>query len=498
MEAGHHELDNICGIIDNNKLQIDGWTKDVMNVEPLAEKYRAFGWHPIKVEGHDVDALINAFEEAAETKGKPSVLIADCIKGKGVDFIENVAGWHGKAPNYEQMLEGLKQLGLEDYFDLDKLFEKAGKWQKKVEIHLDKKMPKFSKPYWWNENKSMKVEMVPTRKGFGKALDEKGEDPRIVCLGADISGSTTISQFNANHPERDPRFISIGIAEQSMTNVAAGLSKEGKFPIIGTYGVFAAGRNLDQLRTTVCYGNHNVFISGAHGGVSVGPDGATHQALEEFFQIAGLPNMHLEVPCDYMETKRATEYLLFNVKGPKYLRFAREATPVVTDLSTPWMFGEANVIRFRQESANFKDAFEHVFASQYKSENEDITIITCGPEVPEAMRAAYILKKEYGLETRILNMHTLKPLDKKSIVAAAIETNVILTAEEHQVGGFGNLVAAVLSQASELFDRHYRFKMIGVKDRFGESGAPWELIKEFELSAEHIASAAKKLYDSTK
>jgi transketolase len=287
----------------------------------------------------------------------------------------------------------------------------------------------------------------------------------------------------------------MGIAEQSATGVAAGLAKEGKLPVFGTYGVFASGRNLDQLRTTVCYGEFSVFIAGAHGGVSVGPDGATHQALEELFQMCGLPNMTVVVPCDYIETKRASEYCLFAVDGAKYLRFAREATPMVTTFQTPWVFGEANIIRLRGDRPKFIDAFETVLASKYVGENEDLTIIACGPSVPEAMRAAYILKKEFGLETRIVNMHTIKPLDQKTIIKAALDTKVIVSAEEHQVGGFGNLVAATIAQAPELFGKPVIMGMIGVLDRFGESGAPWELVKEFEVSAEHIAAKAKQLSD---
>jgi transketolase len=287
----------------------------------------------------------------------------------------------------------------------------------------------------------------------------------------------------------------MGIAEQSGTCVAAGLAKEGKLPVFGTYGVFASARNLDQLRTTVCYGNFNVMIAGAHGGVSVGPDGATHQALEELFQMCGLPNMHVEVPCDAVQTKRATEYMLFNVIGPKYLRFAREATPVVTDDNTPYKWGEANVIRFRGEKGLFKDAFEHYLASDYTNEDEEMAIIACGPSVVEAMRAAWILKREYNIETRILDMHTVKPLDKKAIVKAASDCGVVVTAEEHQIGGLGNLVAAVIGCSEKVYGTPVIMGMIGVHDRFGESGSPWELVKEFEVSAEHIATKAKELYD---
>jgi transketolase len=187
--------------------------------------------------------------------------------------------------------------------------------------------------------------------------------------------------------------------------------------------------------------------------------------------------------------------MLFNVIGPKYIRFAREATPVVTDNSTPYKWGEANVIRFRGENANFKDAFEHRLASDYKDEGEDVAIIACGPSAVEAMRAAWILKQEYNLETRVLNIHTVKPLDEKAIAQAARDCGVVVTAEEHQIGGLGNLVAAAIGRSVEVYGNPVIIGMIGVQDRFGESGFPWELVKEFELSAEHIAAKAKSLHE---
>ena len=498
MEAGHYKLDNLTGILDKNRLQIDGWVKDVMDIDPVVEKYKAFNWNVIEVDGHNMPAILKAFDDAMATKGMPTLIVAHTIKGKGVSFMENVAGWHGKSPSVEEMEKGLKELGIYDEMPVKEMFQIANDYQKVATKRLDAKMPKFSRDYFWNKGDRMKVEMSPTRKGFGKALCDTGADERMVCLGGDISDSITISDFYKGCPGRENRFLSMGIAEQSATGVCAGLAKEGKLPVFGTYGVFASGRNLDQLRTTVCYGEFNVFIAGAHGGVSVGPDGATHQALEELFQMCGLPNMTVIVPCDYIETKRASEYALFDLEGPKYLRFAREATPMVTTFQTPWKFGEANVIRYRGEKDKFIDAFEQVLSSKYRNENEDLSIIACGPSVPEAMRAAYILKEEFGLETRIVNLHTIKPLDKKSIIKAALETPVVITAEEHQVGGFGNWISATMTQAKELFGKPVIVGMIGVLDRFGESGAPWELVKEFEVSAEHIAAKAKELHDFAK
>jgi transketolase len=185
--------------------------------------------------------------------------------------------------------------------------------------------------------------------------------------------------------------------------------------------------------------------------------------------------------------------LLLHHRGPKYIRFAREATPVVTDERTPFVFGQANVIRLRHEGPLFSAAFETVLAASCQNENEDLSIIACGPMVPEAMRAAYILKKEFGYETRILNLHTLKPIDAEAVVRAACETGVVVTAEEHQIGALAWRVSGILTESAELYDRPLITGAIGVKDRFGDSGAPWELIKEFEVSAEHIANKAAQL-----
>jgi transketolase len=491
MEAAHYKLNNLIGIVDCNRLQIDGKVSDVMNVDPLDEKYRSFGWEVIRIDGHDMRQIVDGLERAKKVLDKPVVLLADTVKGKGVSFMEDIAGWHGKTPTPEELEKALAELAVT--IPTQVLFEKAKQYQAQVDRRLEEKLPKFQQNYWWNSGKTMKVKMEPTRMGFGQALAEHGDDDRIVCLGLDISGSITISQFYAGKPQRKKRWLSMGIAEQSATSVAAGLAKEGKLPVLGTYATFAAARNLDQIRTSVCYGNFNVMIAGAHGGVSVGPDGATHQALEDLFAMSGLPNMSVVVPCDSVETRKATSYLLLNHVGPKYIRFAREATPIVSKENTPFVFGRANVIRLRRESPEFIDAFQTLLASGYENEHEDLSIIACGPMVPEAMRAATILKRDFGYETRVLNMHTLKPIDEEAIVRAAKETGVVITAEEHQIGALAWRVSSVITSDEKVYGTPVITGAIGVKDRFGDSGAPWELVKEFEVSAEHIAAKAVEL-----
>jgi transketolase len=493
MEAGYYELDNVIAIIDCNRLQIDGAVQDVMEIEPLAAKYASFGWDVMRIDGHDMTQVVDALGQAKEVKNRPILILADTVKGKGVSFMEDQAGWHGKAPNYDELMKALAELALIDRIPVQHLLDKAKQYQADVDCKLESRMPKFTQNYWWNAGDTMKVKMEPTRKGFGQSLANNGDDERIVCLGLDISASITISDFYAGKPERKKRWISMGIAEQSATSAAAGLAREGKLPVLGTYATFAAARNLDQIRTSVCYGNFNVMIAGAHGGVSVGADGATHQALEDLFAMQGLPNMSVVVPCDAVETRKATDYLLLQHKGPKYIRFAREATPIVTNDKTPFVFGKANVIRLRREGPMFFDAFEIVLGTAYANEHEDLSILACGPMVPEAMRAAYILKKEFGYEARILNLHTLKPIDAEAIIRAARDTGILVTAEEHQIGALAWRVSSMLTESPELYGLPIITGAIGVKDRFGDSGAPWELIKEFEVSAEHIAHKAAEL-----
>ncbi|TKJ45774.1 transketolase [Candidatus Aerophobetes bacterium Ae_b3b] len=500
MCAAHYKLDNLVSIVDRNGLQIDGPTEEVMRLESLVDKWRAFGWNTIEIDGHNMKEILDALDEAEKVKGKPSVIIAQTTKGKGVSYAEDVVGYHGIAPKDGRSGKESLDRALEDIGDpsftkekVDKLLKIADDYQKEVDKKIETSMPGFSRNYWWNSSYTMKVEMDATRNGFGRAIEKLGSDERVVALGADITSSIRMNKFYAEHPERRNRFLSIGIAEANMALVASGLAKEGKIPFIGSYGVFVTGRNWDQLRTTVCYNNFNVKVADAHGGISVGQDGATHQALEEITNICYLPNMHMVIPCDSLETEKATEFIAF-IEGPAVVRYAREATPLVTTKDTPYKFGLANIIRYRGEKKNFIEAFEVKLSPNYKSENEDLSIIACGPMVPEAMRAAYILKEEYGIEVRILNVHTVKPIDRKAIVKAAEETGIIITAEEHQVGGFGNIVAGVIGQGKR-YDAPLLMGMVGVEDKFGESGAPWELMKIFGLTAEHIAKRAKELYD---
>jgi len=308
-----------------------------------------------------------------------------------------------------------------------------------------------------------KPEMKKTREGFGRGLVELGKaDENVVVLVGDLADSTMTSLFQQEFPER---FIEVGVAEQNMMTVAAGLSLVGKIPFLSTYGAFAACRSLDQVRVTLCYGDLNVKIGGAHGGISVGPDGATHQAMEEISIMRAMPRMRMIVPADFHEAKKAT-IAAANVHGPVYIRFGRENVPVVTEPETPFEFGRGAIYR----------------------EGGDLTIIACGVMLYEALVAHEELKKQ-GIEARVINMHTIKPLDEEIIIAAARETGAIVTAEEHQVnGGLGGAVAEAVVKYAPV-----PVEMVAVDDRFGQSGKPDELMAAFGLKAVNIVEKANQV-----
>lgn len=308
-----------------------------------------------------------------------------------------------------------------------------------------------------------KLEMLPTRDGYGTGLVKAGEkDERVVVLCADLAESTRSHWFKEKFPTR---FIEMGVAEQNMATVAAGMANYGKIPFISSYATFSPGRNNEQIRTTISINNVAVKIAGAHAGVSVGPDGATHQALEDMALMRVQPNMVVISPCDAIEAEKATVAAAFNGK-PTYIRLAREKTPVFTTQETPFEIGKAQVL----------------------ISGKDVTIIACGPLVYEALLAAHELEKK-GISAEVINNHTIKPMDKKTILASAKKTGCVVTVEEHQaMGGMGSAVAEVLAENLPV-----PVEMIGVKDRFGESGAPAELLDFFGLTHPSIIKAAKKV-----
>lgn len=312
-----------------------------------------------------------------------------------------------------------------------------------------------------------KLEQLPTRDGYGKGLIKAGEENKnVMALCADLSESTRSLWFKEKFPER---FLECGVAEQNMVSVAAGLAAMGKVPFISSYAMFSPGRNWEQIRTTVCYNDRNVKICGAHVGVSVGPDGATHQAIEDIAIMRVIPNMTVLAPADALEAEKAT-LAAARLKGPVYLRFAREKTPVFTTKDSPFKIGKAEI--FWQEPGR---------------KNPDVAIIACGPLLYNAILAAVKLGKE-GIAARVINNPSIKPMDEETVIKAAKDARCVVTVEEHQIsGGMGAAVAEILAKNYPV-----PIEFIGVQNRFGESGEPQELIKHFGMASEHIVAAAKK------
>ncbi len=308
------------------------------------------------------------------------------------------------------------------------------------------------------------IEQAATRDGFGKGLAEAAAaDARIVALCADLTESTRMEEFKRSFPER---FVEVGVAEQNLAALAAGFAAAGKVPFIASYAAFSPGRNWEQLRTAVALNNMPVMIVGSHAGVSVGPDGATHQALEDIALMRVLPRMTVLSPCDAEEARKATRAAA-QCAGPVYLRLAREKTPVMTTAETPFAIGKANVL--------------------WKTDAPQAALCATGPLVHQALRAARALEEE-GIGTMVLNVHTIKPLDEEGITAAARACGAAVSIEEHQIsGGLGGAIAECVARTSPV-----PMEFIGVQDRFGQSGTPEELLEQYELTAPHIVAAAKK------
>ena len=308
------------------------------------------------------------------------------------------------------------------------------------------------------------VEAAATRDGFGKGVTEAGEkDERVIVLCADLADSTRAAWFQEKFPKR---YIEIGVAEQNLAATGSGFAAAGKIPFVTSYAAFNPGRNYEQIRTTIALNQMPVKVCGMHAGVSVGPDGATHQMLEDMGLMRMLPNMVVVYPADSEEARKATIAAAQNGK-PTYLRFAREKTPIMTTFDTPFEIGKAYTL--------------------WKSENPQVAIIGCGPLLHEALKAAKQLEDE-GISVSVINSHTVKPLDTETILAAAKEAGAVVTVEEHQAaGGFGSAVAEFLSEHHPV-----PLEMVAVRDRFGQSGTPEELIREYGLDAATIAEAVKR------
>ncbi len=308
----------------------------------------------------------------------------------------------------------------------------------------------------------MDYKPTPTRDGFGEEITILGKtNPNIVVVSGDLEDATRAEYFKKEFPDR---FFNLGITEQDVVGTAAGLSTQGYVAFATSFAVFMTNRAYDMIRLDVCYNNTNVKVVCSHGGVTVGEDGASAQCLEDFAIMRVLPNMKVICPCDYLEARKATKAIVEQY-GPFYMRTSRAPLPVITKDDSPFTIGKANIVR----------------------KGKDATIIACGVMVTEAISAAEKLKTE-GIDVKVVNMHTIKPIDIQAIIDSVKETGAIVTAEEHQIhGGLGSAVAEVVSQHSPC-----PIEMIAVKDSFGESGTPNQLMEYFGLKDIHIVEAVKK------
>ena len=312
------------------------------------------------------------------------------------------------------------------------------------------------------------VEQLPIRKGFGEGLLKAGElDKNVVGLCADLTESTQMHLFKNKFPER---FIEMGVAEQNLASVASGMAAMGKIPFITSYAMFSPGRNWEQIRTTICYNDRPVKIAGSHAGISVGPDGGTHQAIEDLAITRVIPNMVVISPCDSIEAKKAT-IACAQTKFPTYIRLAREKTPIITTEETPFEIGKAQVL-----------------FSPAKDAKAEVGIIATGALVYKAIKVAEELEKE-GKRVKVLNLATVKPLDEDAVWKLAHEAGAIVTVEEHQIaGGMGSAVAECLAQ-------HFPvpIEFIGVKNKFGQSGTPDELLEHYGMGEKDIKLAVGRV-----
>ena len=309
------------------------------------------------------------------------------------------------------------------------------------------------------------LEQAPTRDGFGHGLVEAGEkDAQVLALCADLAESTRMHWFAEKFPDR---YVELGVAEQNLASVASGLANYGKIPFIASYAAFSPGRNNEQIRTTISLNNVPVKIVGSHAGVSVGPDGATHQALEDIALMRVQPNMTVVAPADSEEARKAT-IAVATTDTPVYIRLARAKSPVFTTKDTPFEIGKAEVL--------------------FKSDKPEVAVIATGALVHNALLAANELEKE-GIGAIVVNNHTIKPLDKDTIIEVAQKAGAVVTVEEHQItGGAGSAVAEVLAQENPV-----PIEFIGVHDQFGQSGEPNELIEHYGMGVESIKEAVKKV-----
>jgi transketolase len=489
--AGHHRLDNLTLLIDYNRSQVDGKSDEILSLDPLADKLRACRWNVREIDGHDMGQILDALGWARDLKGSPGAILAHTTKGKGVSFMEDRHEWHGKAPNREQALSALAELGETGEVDLpvQGLGLKSGA-ESQSPLEADRGKPASRPPgpprggrqasfhdFGSQTPNSFGGSLADApgaqasgpgpkrilRDAFGETLVELGaEMPDLVVLDADISSSLKTGAFRKRYPERH---INFGVAEQDMMLGAAGLATTGLIPVACTYATFATLRACEQVRSFICYAGLNVKIACSHGGLEVGWDGPTHQGTEDIAIMRSLPQMTVIVPADAVAASALFRKAVA-IQGPVYFRMGRNPVPVIYDARQPFEVGRAITLR----------------------EGHDLTIIATGVMVSAALDAAQQLLQE-GIEASVVDMHTIKPLDGAAVQRAATETGAIVTAEDHNIiGGLGSAVAEYLSEHEPA-----SLQRVGIPDTFCRSGDPEALFGLYGMTASDLVRAAREV-----
>jgi transketolase len=447
--AAHYELDNLVGIIDVNRLGQRGETMYGHSLEPYENRLAAFGWQTISIDGHSFPEILAAYEEALESTGKPIMVLAKTIKGKGVPFLEDKNGWHGKALNKEQLNQALKELGPVDKAVIGEILQP-----------LDLKPPATA-PLRAEKITYPPDKPVATRKAFGKALARIfPQFPRIVSLDAEVSNSTMAEIFQTAYPNR---FFEMYIAEQNMAGMALGLARRGKIPFVSTFAAFLT-RAFDQIRMSQ-YSDANIKFIGSHAGVSIGEDGPSQMGLEDLAMFRTILDGVVLYPCDAV----ATENLVMEAAGHDgmvYIRTTREATPILYEMDAKFPIGGSKLLRH--------------------SDKDVVTVIAAGITVFEALKAYDVLKNN-GIMLRVIDLYSIKPIDVTTLQEAAGVTRALLTVEDHYAeGGLGEAVRSALANTP------IRIHSLAVRKK-PKSGKPAELLDYEEISKNAIIKTVKEL-----
>jgi transketolase len=486
MYAGAHGLDNLITFFDFNRIQNYSRIDDTNELEPLADKLRAFNWEVVEIDGNDIEQLMEAYDTAlVPDRGKPFAIVGHTKIGKGVSFMEDVVVYHSKAPPRDKLGEGIKELGSD--FPYEEVLAQHDAYTKRVAQELSDKDPKFSKDYSWKSGDDMQIEEVWTGIGITEMYKEcMDSDPNVIVCTDDSHKLIGLTDDDKKHYTERNQYTDVGCAEQNMAQVAAGLAKEGFIPLTQGYTCFSMGRAYDHIRTSIAFPNFNVKYFPTEG--LLGGDGAMHESLEGITLGYYLPNMRVQWPADVHEAKKATKVAIHGIKGPIATLQERAPKPVISKVDTAYEHGVANIIRFTGRQPMFVDAFETTLSTKWTPENNDVAIIACGSQVSEAMRAAVILKEEKDVETTVVNLHTIKPLDTAGILKALQGAKVVIATSQDHEGALGNIVAGAIMEAG--LEKTPKFKKMGVDDEFGQTAKPYELVQHYGLTAEHIAETA--------